>query len=410
MLATLVVILALAMLYWFPVRRWFARWGTTPEDVNRTMAGDAVILNPTHSATHAVSVDAPPEDIWPWLVQIGYRRGGLYSYDWLDRLFGFLDRPSADRILPECQHLAVGDTIRLGPREELTVAALEPDRALVLSYQAHGFAWVWQFGLYPLGANRTRLVSRGTERYANTVAACLFMRVMEPAAFIMTRRMLLGVKERAEALRTRAERPMTHQAERRIEGMSTVRVFVSRHSVLAYFALTFAISWGGLLAVGGPGGISGATWQSDPRLPFLVMAMLAGPSIAGLVLTAIVSGRAGLRTLLSRFLRWRVGARWYAVALLAAPLVFTAVQLTLSLVSPAFLPSIVTMSGAASLLLFSIAGALTVGLRGTRMDGIRHSHTAAPLQCVCDCAHRGGAVGSVAPADERHLDCRDVLG
>ena len=200
MLVILVVILTLAVLYWFPLRRWFARWGASPEDVNRIMAGDAVILEPTHSATHAVTVDAPPEDIWPWLVQMGYRRGGLYSYDWLDRLFGFLDRPSADRILPEFQHLAVGDKIRLGPREELTVAALDPYRALVLSYQAHGFEWVWQFGLYPLDENRTRLVTRGTERYSNTFGAWLFMRVMEPAAFVMTRRMLLGLKQRAEAL------------------------------------------------------------------------------------------------------------------------------------------------------------------------------------------------------------------
>jgi hypothetical protein len=171
------------------------------------MIGDAAIANPTHSATHGVTVDAPPEDIWPWLVQMGYQRGGLYSYDWLDRLFGFLDRPSANYVLPEFQQLSVGDKIRLGPREELTVTALDPCRALVLSYSAHGFDWVWQFGLYPLDENRTRLVSRGTERYKNTVGAWVFMRVMEPAAFIMTRRMLLGLKQRAEALRAARLRP-----------------------------------------------------------------------------------------------------------------------------------------------------------------------------------------------------------
>jgi hypothetical protein len=203
MLSTLFVMLTLAAVYWFAVRRWFARWGSTREDLIRVMPGDAVLINPTHSATHAVTVGAPPEDIWPWLVQMGYQRGGLYSYDWLDRLFGILDRPSANHVLPEFQELEVGDKILLGPGEKqsLTVAALEPCRALVLSYKEHGFDWVWQFGLYPLDKHQTRLVTRGTERVPKTLPGWLFMRVMEPAAFIMTRRMLLGLKQRAEGLR-----------------------------------------------------------------------------------------------------------------------------------------------------------------------------------------------------------------
>ena len=199
---TLLVLLALATTYWFPVRRWFGRWGTTPDERTRAMAGDALLPNPTHSATHAIAIEAPPDDIWPWLVQMGYRRGGLYSSDWLDRVFGILDRPSANEVLPGFQRLAVGDKIRLGPREELTVAAMDEKRALALSYSAHGFEWVWQFGLYPLNEHRTRLVTRGTERFANTFSAWVFMRVMEPAAFVMTRRMLLGVKQRAEALKS----------------------------------------------------------------------------------------------------------------------------------------------------------------------------------------------------------------
>jgi hypothetical protein len=201
MLSIFLAILALTLLYWFPVRRWFGRWGTTDEDLTRGMAGDPVIANPTHSATHALTVDAPPEDIWPWLVQMGYRRGGLYSYDWLDRLFGYLDRPSANRVLPEFQHLTVGDVIPLGRGRGFPVTAIEACRALVLSDTNDGFQWVWQFGLYPLDGGRTRLVSRGTQRFANTIGAWLFMRVMEPAAFIMTRRMLLGLKQRAEALK-----------------------------------------------------------------------------------------------------------------------------------------------------------------------------------------------------------------
>ena len=135
---------------------------------------------------------------------------------------------------------------------------------------------------------------------------------------------------------------------------------IRSHPVAAYFALAFAISWGGLLLIGGTSGISG-TWQSDPRLPLMVVAMLAGPSVAGLIVTGLVSGRAGLGALFSRVARWRVGVRWYAFALLAAPVVFGAVHFALSLTSPVFIPGILTTSDRSSLLISSIAGALAVG-------------------------------------------------
>jgi len=213
MLATIPIVFALALFYSFLVRRWFARWGTTPEDLTRRMAGDGVIANPTHTQTHAVTVNAPPDAIWPWLVQMGYRRGGLYSYDWLDRLFGYLDQPSANRILPEFQHLAVGDEIPLGRGQGFPVAVVEPCRSLVLAGTQEGFQWVWQFGLYPLDTNGTRLVSRGIQRVPNTITGWLFMRVMEPAAFIMTRRMLLGLKQRAETLRLDRSRLVVSERE-----------------------------------------------------------------------------------------------------------------------------------------------------------------------------------------------------
>ena len=198
--------LAVAAGYWFPVRRWFGTWGTTTDELARVMPGDALISHPTDMSMQALTVDAPPEDIWPWLVQIGYRRGGLYSYDWLDRLFGFLDGPSATRILPEFQEVSVGDKIPWDARgSELTVSVVEPHRALALSYEVGGFMWVWQFGLYPLDPERTRLVTRGTERVPKSAPWWLGMRIMEPASFIMTRRFLLGVKERAEALPASAE-------------------------------------------------------------------------------------------------------------------------------------------------------------------------------------------------------------
>src|SRR5687767_13936310 len=194
MFPTLFVILALAVLYWFPVRRWMARWGTTPPDLTRIMAGDSLIVDPTYSGTMAVIVNAWPEDIWPWLVQMGYQRGGLYSYDWLDRLFGYLDRPSADTVLPQFQDLAVGDAIPIGRGQGFPVTAIEMHRALVLSGTGDGVAWLWQFGLYPLDEKRTRLVSRNRVRVPRTLRSWLFMRVIEPAAFLMTRRMLIGLK------------------------------------------------------------------------------------------------------------------------------------------------------------------------------------------------------------------------
>ena len=96
----------------------------------------------------------------------------------------------------------MGDKIPWDSRgTELTVGVLEPPHALALSYEAEGFTWVWQFGLYPLEGQRTRFVTRGTERVPKKLGWWLGMRVMEPAAFIMTRRMMLGVKERAEGLR-----------------------------------------------------------------------------------------------------------------------------------------------------------------------------------------------------------------
>jgi hypothetical protein len=204
MLPTLFVILMFAVLYWFPIRRWMSRWGTTPSDLTRVMAGDGLLVDPTYSGTMAVTVNAPPEDTWPWLVQIGYQRGGLYSYDWLDRLFGYLDRPSATGILPEFQHLAVGDEIPLGRGPSWPVADIEPNRALVLDMRHMGaFDWVWQFGLYAVDERRTRLVSRSRVR-TKSAWARLLTYAIEPAGFLMTRRMLLGLKQRAETLRARA--------------------------------------------------------------------------------------------------------------------------------------------------------------------------------------------------------------
>jgi CAAX protease family protein len=143
--------------------------------------------------------------------------------------------------------------------------------------------------------------------------------------------------------------------------MARLKQTISTHAVPIYFVLALAITWSGLIATGGLSGLSAATWQSDPLLPLMVVSMLAGPSAAGLLLMSVVSGRAGFNELLSRLLRWRVAPRWYAFALLTAPAVFTLVHAWLSLLSPEFRPSVITMTDTASLLWSSIGGALAVG-------------------------------------------------
>jgi membrane protease YdiL (CAAX protease family) len=145
--------------------------------------------------------------------------------------------------------------------------------------------------------------------------------------------------------------------------MRAIKPFLKSHPLLSYFALTFAITWGlFVLAVGGPGGIP-ATKEEFTTLPLLaILAVLVGPSVSGIVLTGLVYGREGFRDLLTRMRRWRVGARWYAVALLTAPLVFTAVLIPLWLISPVFLPGIFASEAKVSFVLMNIVVALIVGI------------------------------------------------
>jgi membrane protease YdiL (CAAX protease family) len=145
--------------------------------------------------------------------------------------------------------------------------------------------------------------------------------------------------------------------------MSTIKRFAAKHPMVVYFALTLAISWGGALtAIGGSGGMRGTTPTSDPRFVYALIAMLVGPSVTGILLIALGYGRAGLREFVSRLIKWQVGAIWYAIALLTAPLVMTATLLALSLTSPAFLPGIFISDDKASVLLVSLAVGLSAGV------------------------------------------------
>lgn len=144
--------------------------------------------------------------------------------------------------------------------------------------------------------------------------------------------------------------------------MSTIETFIKQHPLLTFYALAFALSWGGILAVvGGPSGYPGTPEHVEQLFLLVMLAWLAGPSVASILVTGLVDGRAGLRELRSRLLRWRIPARWYAVALLTAPLMYVAMSSALSLTSREFLPSILTTSDASALLVMGLAYGLLGG-------------------------------------------------
>jgi hypothetical protein len=195
------VVLGAATVAAYPLlwRRRCLTWGATDVEAASEMPGDRMLPSADVVTTRAITIQAAPEAIWPWLVQMGPHRGGAYTYDWIENLLG-LKMHSADRIMPELQGLKVGDLIPLGksgPR--MRVEIMEPDSALVL--HSEDGAWVWEFGLYPQ-TDGTRLVSRnriaGSRQNVATEAFSMF--VMEPGSLVMERGMLLGIKERAERL------------------------------------------------------------------------------------------------------------------------------------------------------------------------------------------------------------------
>ena len=179
-------------------RRQCLTWGAQPDEVSRRLPGDELLPGAGIVATRAITIDAPPAAIWPWLVQMGSGRGGVYTYDWIENLFG-LDMRSARRILPQYQGVKVGDEFPLGPgRPAMRIAVLDPERTFTLRF-ADG-NWVWIFALSAEDGH-TRLISRNRIAAAGAWPARLFgMLVMEPGSLIMERKMLLGVKERAEDL------------------------------------------------------------------------------------------------------------------------------------------------------------------------------------------------------------------
>ena len=181
------------VLYGVVVRPWHLRWGATEEEVRRPLPGDGLVATPIVAGTRAVTVDAPPAEVWPWLVQQGYGRAGWYSY-WVDNAW----RPSPDRIVPELQELAVGDVLRTSEQGGFTVTEVEPGHHWVgLIHGDLGQISVVQV-VEPTTAGTTRLVVRFRASFARRLSAWAFWLVFDPGDFLFMRRELLGIKHRAE--------------------------------------------------------------------------------------------------------------------------------------------------------------------------------------------------------------------
>jgi hypothetical protein len=189
--------LAAGVAYSARARRWYLTWGATADEAGARLPGDELLDGPDLQSTRAITIDAEPAAVWPWLVQMGSGRAGAYTYDWIENLFG-LDMHSADEILPQFQDLSVGSVLPLGPNGPAMRVEI-CDAARTVAFRSTDGAWLWAFHLRPDGAG-TRLVSRNriVGPRATWTTRLLYRLVMEPGSMIMERRMLLGIKERAE--------------------------------------------------------------------------------------------------------------------------------------------------------------------------------------------------------------------
>ena len=198
--AAVLTVATLALLYAVAFRPWHLHRGATLAEVLLPLPGDDLVPSPKFSYTQAISIQARPDEIWPWLVQIGYRRAGWYSHDWIHRLLGIAgslddDRCSADRVIPELQDLQVGDLIELAPGMGIEVVQLEPGRFL-LTGNAAG-SWVW--ALDPADADTTRLIVRFRGTWEpGPVNDLLYGFSNELGSLVMQPETLRGIKLRVE--------------------------------------------------------------------------------------------------------------------------------------------------------------------------------------------------------------------
>ena len=195
----------LGVVYRMIVRPRMLNWGATPAERERPLPGDDLLPDADAESTMAITIDAPPDAVWPWLRQLGQEQGGFYSYERAENLVG-LDIHNADRIVPEWQDISVGDAVRLGradrfPDATLEVAAFDPERSLVLRTPGDSTWRVWAFVLERIDETTTRLLVRSRIRLPeNPVVRVASLAALDPVSSLMTYGMLQGIRSRAEQL------------------------------------------------------------------------------------------------------------------------------------------------------------------------------------------------------------------
>lgn len=191
------------ILYQPVIRPWYVRWGASDAEVQSRLPGDELVTGVVTQATRAIDIHAPAAQAWPWLVQIGQGRGGLYSYDFLENLVG-CDIHTLTRIVPDLQNLKVGDTIRLGPQEGLPsyqVMILAAQQALVMrsvNPKTGALGETWGFYLQEKNGGVSRLIIRHRGNPSQELTERIVNTIFEPISFVMEHRMLHGIRDRAE--------------------------------------------------------------------------------------------------------------------------------------------------------------------------------------------------------------------
>jgi hypothetical protein len=184
---------------------WQRRWGATDEEVSQAMPGDGLLRPDAPTTTRAITIDAPTEDVYQWLLQIGYGRGGWYSYDWIDND----GKPSAERIDPGLQRLGVGDRIEMMPGVGRVVHEIVPNNHIVSGGEADS----WCLLVEPTSDGQTRLISRWRQDWSKTFGTLVWIAVADPGAFVMEQKMLRRIRDLAEI--HRAKQPLRTAEGRR---------------------------------------------------------------------------------------------------------------------------------------------------------------------------------------------------